>query len=315
MSETRCPPGSHLPAPWWPLRHCPEVEAPTPRSRTCETAGTCRPSAWPGDFSSFPPVAVVPTQHHPRLLNPRDPTPSRLALGPSRVEDPLPGDSTTEGTLRGRSPQRPDRRLRPSPAHGRVCPSYATAALGHRGHPRTSWAWAGHSAPRGPPACSLPRPGAPPCSPLRPTRTRPPRRHPGPLEQIRKVQLASVGEALSQGPQAPCPALAPCVGPCLRVGGSWTGQHLRAWQGWPVPGEAWVPARLVKGGGRGAGPAGTDCPSKGRAGALYGFLPERDPAQEAIVPTQWACGDLGGQGLQTVGPALTVTSTLTLASR
>lgn len=135
MSETHCPPGSHLPAPWWPLRHCPEVEAPTPRSRTGETAGTCRPSAWPGDFSSFPPVAMVPTQHHPRLLNPRDPTPSRLALGPSWVEDPLPGDSTTEGTLRGRSPQPPDRRLRPSPAHGRVRPSYATAALGPGGTP------------------------------------------------------------------------------------------------------------------------------------------------------------------------------------
>lgn len=104
-------------------------------------------------------------------------------------------------------------------------------------------------------------------------------------------------------------------------------------EAWPVPGEAWAPARLARGGGLGTSSKALGLkpwrprPFKGAVGggrveAVWFSCRERNLAQEAIVPTQWARLGLARAGTPdwwdlplTSALPLTLATTLTLIHR
>ena len=125
---------------------------------------------------------------------------------------------------------------------------------------------------------------------------------------------------LEQDSRPPCACvLAPwgCQASCGGHAGVWpaaslTGQGLSVptcLEGWLVPGEAWAPARLAKGSGQGTG-SKVSGPSKGRGRwqsgeSLWLSGRQRNLAQEAIVPIQWAwLGPMKAGGPRLVGPDL-----------
>lgn len=150
------------------------------------------------------------------------------------------------------------------------------------------------------------------------------------------------GGAPGQGLQASCHVQLWClVGACacVRPPASPMGQFClhrpepTCREAWPVPGEAWAPARLARGGGLGTSSKALGLkpwrprPFKGAVGggrveAVWFSCRERNLAQEAIVPTQWARLGLARAGTPdwwdlplTSALPLTLATTLTLIHR
>lgn len=95
----------------------------------------------------------------------------------------------------------------------------------------------------------------------------------------------------------PSPVL---CGACLPVATGFRDQLVpTCLEGWPVPGEAWAPARLARAEGRALRRQVSDSgaqPFRGQS-RLMAFLLGPGAAQEAADPhNEWVLGDLGGQG-------------------
>lgn len=312
------------------------------KSQDHKTAGTRGSAAWSGSFVSTSKspmchsVIVVPAQHCPGSLVQQDPAPNGLAnCCPSHTRAVPFWVSVSWSRVLG-AWMGPQSQPRPRSRTGPLLQLYpwapgATQDQGGLG--RTLSFWGSLSCPQsckrtdGP--CSLgswastPNPRVP-AQGQTPTQAQPPaghsatlHTHPGPLEDTKRIQWVP-----EPGPQVcQCPVLVLCVGPRLRRASSfpdWSAPTCLA--DWPVPGEAWVPARLAKGGGQGPPPrlqaSGTDCPRpfKGQSGGSLWLSCRRGTwLRKPLSPHNGPLGTCEGRGLRLVGPALTLASTLTLA--